>query len=79
MTLHGIAVNIDLDLDPFTLINPCGFAGLEMTSIAAESGHPVAFDEAAQRYVEIFVRVFGCDVARVGGTVDSLPDPPTTE
>ena len=31
---HGLALNIDMDLSPFTHINPCGYAGLEMTQIA---------------------------------------------
>ncbi len=30
---HGMAVNIDLDLAPFALINPCGYAGLAMTRL----------------------------------------------
>ncbi len=31
---HGIAVNVSMDLEPFTRINPCGHAGLEMTQLA---------------------------------------------
>lgn len=31
---HGLALNVDMDLTPFTHINPCGYAGLEMTQIA---------------------------------------------
>jgi len=30
---HGLAFNIDLDLSPFALINPCGYAGLAMTRL----------------------------------------------
>ena len=30
-TFHGLALNIDMDLSPFLQINPCGYAGLEMT------------------------------------------------
>jgi lipoyl(octanoyl) transferase len=33
-TYHGIALNIAMDLTPFTAINPCGFAKLEMTQIS---------------------------------------------
>lgn len=29
-TYHGIAINLDMDLDPFHSINPCGYVGLEM-------------------------------------------------
>ena len=31
---HGIAVNVSLDLEPFRRINPCGYAGLEVTQLA---------------------------------------------
>ncbi len=31
---HGIALNVGIDLEPFHRINPCGYAGLEMTRIA---------------------------------------------
>ena len=32
---HGMALNIDLDLEPFSRINPCGFSDLEMSDLAA--------------------------------------------
>ena len=31
---HGLALNVNMDLEPFRHINPCGYAGLEMTQIA---------------------------------------------
>ena len=31
---HGLALNVDMDLEPFERINPCGYAGLEVTSMA---------------------------------------------
>ena len=33
-SFHGMALNIDVDLEPFSRINPCGFANLEVTSLA---------------------------------------------
>jgi len=30
---HGLSLNIDMDLSPFAGINPCGYAGLEVTSM----------------------------------------------
>jgi len=30
---HGLALNVAMDLTPFSYINPCGYAGLEMTQI----------------------------------------------
>ncbi|HRP35626.1 MAG TPA: lipoyl(octanoyl) transferase LipB [Gammaproteobacteria bacterium] len=31
---HGVALNVDMDLEPFQRINPCGFQGLEVTQLA---------------------------------------------
>ena len=31
---HGISLNVDMDLMPFSLINPCGYEGLEVTQIS---------------------------------------------
>lgn len=31
---HGLSVNVDMDLEPFGRINPCGYQGLEVTSMA---------------------------------------------
>ncbi|WP_407658223.1 lipoyl(octanoyl) transferase LipB [Larsenimonas rhizosphaerae] len=31
---HGVAYNLDMDLTPFSAINPCGYAGLQMTQLA---------------------------------------------
>ena len=33
---HGLSLNVDMDLAPFNGINPCGYAGLEVTSVAHE-------------------------------------------
>jgi len=35
---HGIAFNVAMDLSPFQRINPCGYAGLEMTQVNALGG-----------------------------------------
>ena len=34
-SFHGLALNIDMDLTPFLRINPCGYAGMEMTQMRA--------------------------------------------
>lgn len=33
-TYHGMALNVDMDLEPFGRINPCGYEGLEVTDLA---------------------------------------------
>jgi lipoyl(octanoyl) transferase len=35
---HGLALNVAMDLEPFRRINPCGYAGLEMTQLADLGG-----------------------------------------
>jgi lipoyl(octanoyl) transferase len=34
-TFHGLAFNVDMDLEPFQRINPCGYAGLRVTQLSA--------------------------------------------
>ena len=45
---HGLAFNVNMDLEPFQRINPCGYAGLQMTQLAA-LGQPDASVEATGR------------------------------
>src|SRR5438128_6597313 len=35
---HGLALNVNLNLEPFRRINPCGYAGLEMTQLSVLGG-----------------------------------------
>jgi lipoyl(octanoyl) transferase len=52
---HGLALNVAMDLEPFRRINPCGYAGLEMTQ-ASDLGGPgdlrVMADALAPRLLE---------------------------
>ncbi|MBL4711395.1 MAG: lipoyl(octanoyl) transferase LipB [Gammaproteobacteria bacterium] len=34
-SFHGLALNVDMDLEPFSRINPCGYEGLDVTQIKA--------------------------------------------
>jgi lipoyl(octanoyl) transferase len=43
---HGLALNVAMDLEPFGRINPCGYAGLEMTQVS-ELGGPAELGAAA--------------------------------
>lgn len=44
---HGLAFNLAMDLEPFTRINPCGFAGLRVTDLST-LGVTMPWDEAAR-------------------------------
>ena len=48
---HGLALNIDMDLTPFTHINPCGYAGLEMTQIVDFVQPAPTIGEVAEKLV----------------------------
>lgn len=37
-TYHGIAINVNMDLEPFSRINPCGYQGMAMTQTSALGG-----------------------------------------
>ena len=43
---HGVALNVAMDLEPFSRINPCGYAGLTTTDLRS-LGVPCSWDEAA--------------------------------
>ena len=49
-TFHGLAFNIDMDLQPFQRINPCGYAGLKVTQLSDLAA--VSFEQAEQQLVE---------------------------
>ena len=36
ISYHGLALNVNLDLEPFAWVNPCGLAGVSMTSMEQE-------------------------------------------
>lgn len=74
VTMHGIALNVDPDMSHFDLINPCGMAEIEMTSLSAEAGKQVRLAEVAESFVFHFGRVFDCrtemvDLAQRGSAV----------
>ncbi|MFO7708951.1 MAG: lipoyl(octanoyl) transferase LipB [Desulfobacterales bacterium] len=45
VSFHGMALNVDPDLTPFSWIQPCGLQGVGVTSIAAEAAKPVGLAE----------------------------------
>ncbi len=75
VSIHGLALNVNPDLAPFTWINPCGLTNQGMTSIALEnkSGQQSLdrepdetdrkiMDKVAECFVQYFSEIFQCDV-----------------
>lgn len=58
VTMHGFAVNVDNDLQPFEWIVPCGIEGARMTSLVRETGRagglPCFRRRVAWRYASAF-------------------------
>jgi len=60
---HGLALNVAMDLEPFSRINPCGFEGLEVVDLA-RLGVKLDLPSAARRLVPQLWRTL-----RIGGDV----------
>lgn len=51
---HGLSLNVDMDLEPFQRINPCGYEGLQVTSMAQLlPAAELDMDSIGRRLVEI--------------------------
>jgi lipoyl(octanoyl) transferase len=54
---HGVALNVAMDLEPFTRIDPCGYAGLATVDLA-RLGVPATWGDAADRLAQRLVGQF---------------------
>jgi len=57
-TFHGLAFNVNMDLEPFRRINPCGFQGLEVTQVL-DLGGPSRLADVEAVLVGELARQFG--------------------
>lgn len=68
-SFHGMALNVDIDLEPFSRINPCGYTELEMTDLQ-RLGINADLDEVWPRLLPHFLRHLGfsdAELVRKGG------------
>ncbi|MBO0911405.1 MAG: lipoyl(octanoyl) transferase LipB [Acidobacteria bacterium] len=76
ITSHGVALNVNTDLDFFNLIIPCGITSKPVTSMRRELGREVSMRDVAKRVGRNFGNVFHCPMlwlesleALVGGSL----------
>lgn len=63
---HGVALNVAMDLEPFTRIDPCGYPGLAVTDMRSCLRSAPDFDVVAGRFATRLASVFACDAAPRG-------------
>ncbi len=61
---HGLSLNVEMDLGVFSLINPCGYVGLEVTQ-TKDLGVKATMAELAIELTEQIQRLFGYDAAEL--------------
>jgi lipoyl(octanoyl) transferase len=71
-SFHGLAFNVNMDLEPFHRINPCGYKGLEVTQVL-DLGGPSRLADVEDALVEEFCRQFGFDAEPAAPVIPELP------
>ncbi len=63
VTFHGMALNVNTDLQGFSAISPCGNPCERITSLKQELGHDVSMTEVSQLFVQFFTEELGMTLA----------------
>ncbi len=59
-SFHGVALNVNMDLEPFLRINPCGYAGMSMIQMAELlQSRVINMDNIEQQFASIFAQRLG--------------------
>ena len=63
-SFHGMALNVDVELEPFSRINPCGFKGLEMTDLK-RLGIDATLNEVSKQLLPRLAERMGVDAEAI--------------
>lgn len=55
ITMHGLALNVNIDLSGFSAINPCGFVDKGVTSVVNEIHTKINFEKLKKRLIDIII------------------------
>jgi len=66
VSMHGLALNINIDLEHFSFIHPCGFSDRRATSMSKILGSHVPMREAANSLISHFCEVFNLSLSKTG-------------
>ena len=59
ISYHGLALNVNVDLEPFAWMNPCGLSGIFMSSMENELQQSLNIEEVQSIMIEEFNQAFG--------------------
>lgn len=62
VTMHGFALNVNVDLNYFNYITPCGIQDKQVTSLQKELGTDIPVEEVKEKILENFEQVFSCNI-----------------
>ena len=64
ISFHGLALNVQTDLTPFSWIQPCGLQGVDMTSMQQESDQTISMQQVRTVLKKQFEAVFGIQLVQ---------------
>lgn len=56
---HGLSLNVDMDMEPFRRINPCGHSGLEVTNMALQLEQQLDMEAISTQLIDQLVKQLG--------------------
>ncbi|MBS1748241.1 MAG: lipoyl(octanoyl) transferase LipB [Bacteroidetes bacterium] len=62
VTMHGFALNVNVDLNYFNYITPCGIQDKQVTSLQKELGTNIPVDDVKDKILKNFELVFNCNI-----------------
>ncbi len=71
-SFHGLALDVNMDLEPFQRINPCGYKGLAVTQMI-DWGGPTRLADVEEVLIGEFCRQFGFDAEPAAPVLPELP------